>query len=397
VDNAATRCAECGAEVVPGLNACPTCGRLIHSETLKKLAAQAASAEQAGDLSMALSSWRDTLDLLPPDSRQHAEILRRVQALSAQVEEGGGAPKASAWKKGAAGLGGVALLLFKFKNVALLLLTKGKFLLLGLTKLPTLLSMLAWVGLYWSLWGWKFALGLGVSIYIHEMGHVWMLRRYGIRATAPMFIPGFGALVRLQQYPATVIEDARIGLAGPMWGLGAAAAAFGLYMATGESYWGAVAQMGAMVHEGIHCINSTMPGCKNSAWFQEGGNTWLQATMDSKRTGSFASMGFLSAGLAIAPFMPIECYSGWLQDGSFGGPSAEGVNRYNGSQQLCTWRTYLGGHQYSSSFPTFLGNALGDGAVPWIWRYSPNRVLEGIASGIGAAQMRRRRSATRPR
>ncbi|HEY0611084.1 MAG TPA: T9SS type A sorting domain-containing protein, partial [Chitinophaga sp.] len=44
---------------------------------------------------------------------------------------------------------------------------------------------------------------------------------------------------------------------------------------------------------------------------------------------------------------------------------------------------------YSSSFPTFLGNTLGDGAVPWIWRNSPNRVLEGIASGIGAAQTRR--------
>jgi Zn-dependent protease len=248
VDNVLLKCAECGTEVAPGFNACPNCGRLIHSEKLKELAAQAASAEQAGDLSVALSSWRDTLDLLPPDSRQHAEILQRVQALSARVEEGGGGPKPSAWKKGAAGLGGVALLLFKFKNVALLLLTKGKFLLLGLTKLPTLLSMLAWVGVYWSLWGWKFALGMGVSIYIHEMGHVWMLRRYGIRATAPMFIPGFGALVRLQQYPATVIEDARIGLAGPMWGLGAAAASFGIYMATGEPFWGAVAQFGAMIN-----------------------------------------------------------------------------------------------------------------------------------------------------
>jgi hypothetical protein len=62
---------------------------------------------------------------------------------------------------------------------------------------------------------------------------------------------------------------------------------------------------------------------------------------------------------------------------------------FNGSQQICTWRTYLGGHQYSSSFPTFLGNTLGDGAVPWIWRNAPGRVLEGIASGVGAAQMRR--------
>jgi len=215
---------------------------------LKKLAAQAEGAEQSGDLSAALSAWRDTLDLLPPDSRQHAVILQKVQALSARVEEDAPPAKSSAWKKGAAGASGLALLLLKFKTVALLILTKGKFLLLGLTKAKTLFSMLLFLGVYWSIWGWKFALGFVVSIYIHEMGHVWMLRRYGIRATAPMFIPGFGALVRLEQYPATVIEDARVGLAGPMWGLGAAAAAYGLYIATGEQIWGAIAQSGAMIN-----------------------------------------------------------------------------------------------------------------------------------------------------
>jgi len=155
------------------------------------------------------------------------------------------------------------------------------------------------------------------------------------------------------------------------------------------TYSDRVAQQGAMVHEGIHSLLADLPGVKQSAWFHEGGNVWLQQTADARRTNNFASMGDLNGTDFIAPFMPIECYSGWLQDGSFGGPSAEGVNMFNGSQQICTWRTYLGGHQYSSSFPTFLGNTLGDGAVPWIWRNSPNRVLEGIASGIGATQMRR--------
>jgi hypothetical protein len=144
-----------------------------------------------------------------------------------------------------------------------------------------------------------------------------------------------------------------------------------------------------MVHEGIHALLADLPGVKQSAWFQEGGNVWLQQTADARRTNNFSSMGDLNGTDFIAPFMPIECYSGWLQDNSFGGPSAEGVNMFNGNQQICTWRTYLGGHQYSSSFPTFLGNVLGDGAVPWIWRNAPGRVLEGIASGIGASQMRR--------
>lgn len=148
-------------------------------------------------------------------------------------------------------------------------------------------------------------------------------------------------------------------------------------------------QKGAMVHEGIHALLADLPGVKQSAWFHEGGNVWLQQTADARRSNNFSSMGDLSGTDFIAPFMPIECYSGWLQDGSFGGPSAEGVNMFNGNQQICTWRTYLGGHQYSSSFPTFLGNALGDGAVPWIWRNAPSRVLAGIASGLGAAQTRR--------
>src|SRR3989454_12639768 len=81
--------------------------------------------------------------------------------------------------------------------------------------------MLLSAGVYWAAWGWKFALGVVLSIYVHEMGHVQALQRYGIKATAPMFIPGVGAVVRLKQYPASPREDARVGLAGPLGGLGA--------------------------------------------------------------------------------------------------------------------------------------------------------------------------------
>jgi Zn-dependent protease len=234
--------------MVPGMLACPTCARLVHAKALKQLAADAQEAEGRGDLSAALSSWRSALDLLPPESRQHEILLQKIRDLSARVDHAPLVPENTAWKKGAAGLSGLALLLFKFKTVLFFILTKGKFLLMGLTQGKTFLSMLLFLGVYWTIWGWKFALGFVVSIYIHEMGHVWMLNRYGIRATAPMFIPGFGALVRLQQYPVTVIEDARVGLAGPMWGLGAAAAAYGVYLLTGDTIWGALAQAGGFIN-----------------------------------------------------------------------------------------------------------------------------------------------------
>jgi Zn-dependent protease len=128
------------------------------------------------------------------------------------------------------------------------LLTKAKFLLLGLTKASTFLSMFLSLGVYWTAFGWKFALGLVASIYVHEMGHIAALRRFGFRATAPMFIPGLGAIIRLQQHPVNPVENARIGLAGPLWGLGAALAALGVYLISGWPSWLAIAHVGAWIN-----------------------------------------------------------------------------------------------------------------------------------------------------
>jgi Zn-dependent protease len=75
-----------------------------------------------------------------------------------------------------------------------------------------------------------------------------MLRRYGFKATAPMFIPGVGALIRLRQHPSNPSEDARIGLAGPLWGMGAALACYLLFLATGAAFWAATAHLGAFIN-----------------------------------------------------------------------------------------------------------------------------------------------------
>jgi Zn-dependent protease len=85
-------------------------------------------------------------------------------------------------------------------------------------------------------------------LYIHEMGHVAALRRFGIRASLPMFLPGIGAVVRLQQHPASPSEDARVGLAGPLWGMGAAIAAWLGFLGGGWPLLAAVARWGAWVN-----------------------------------------------------------------------------------------------------------------------------------------------------
>lgn len=148
-------------------------------------------------------------------------------------------------------------------------------------------------------------------------------------------------------------------------------------------------QCGAMVHEGIHAIFADLGACQGSSWFHEGGNTWLQGQVYARRDGIHGDAGFLDGGPFLAPHMPIECYSGWLQDGSYGGPAAQGVNMYNSSgSQVCTWRNYLGGVQYANAFPTVIANVCGDGVIPWIWRYCKNRILETMGDSIGDESMR---------
>jgi len=251
------RCPGCGTELAQGLVACPSCRRLLFADRLRELAGTARAAERDGDIGSALADWRTALELLPQGSTQHRQVLASINTLSERLDAEGGRARNTARptsrdgkKLGAvgAGLAGVALLVWKFKFAIGFLLTKGKLLLLGLTKSGTLLSMLLSFGVYWTVWGWPFALGLVLSIYVHEMGHVVALKHYGIRASAPMFIPGIGAMVRLHQYPASPREDARVGLAGPIWGLGAALAAWGVYLAFHLPIFAAIAAVGAWIN-----------------------------------------------------------------------------------------------------------------------------------------------------
>ena len=130
----------------------------------------------------------------------------------------------SAAKKLLAPLVAVGLVLAKFKWILLALL-KVKF-------VGTALSMLLSIGAYALLFPVWFAVGLVVLILVHEMGHVLQLRREGIKASAPMFIPFLGALVAMKQMPKNALAEARVGLAGPVVGTLGALAPLGIYAAT---------------------------------------------------------------------------------------------------------------------------------------------------------------------
>ena len=243
-------CPRCGSTVPARLNGCPACGALVHAAELTRLAAEAEAAERRGDITAALEHWNAATLLLPAGAPQLQTIAERIQRLNddllggkKKVEGGGGA-----LARGGGILAALAAIALKFKTLILLALTKFKIVILGLTKLKTLLSMFAFFGVYWARWGWKFALGFVLTIYIHEMGHVVSLRRFGIKATAPMFIPFVGAFILVEKRVRDVRVDARTGLAGPLWGLYAALGCAALYLATGHQLFAALATFTAWMN-----------------------------------------------------------------------------------------------------------------------------------------------------
>jgi Zn-dependent protease len=92
----------------------------------------------------------------------------------------------------------------------------GKFALLF--KFKFVFSFLISAAFYAWAWGWQFGVGLVTLLLVHEMGHVIELRREGIKASAPMFIPFFGAMVAMREMPQNAWAEAKVGLAGPVLG-----------------------------------------------------------------------------------------------------------------------------------------------------------------------------------
>ena len=127
------------------------------------------------------------------------------------------------------------------------LASKAKAILLLLPKikvLSTSATMLVSIAAYSLIWGWAFAAGFVVLLLVHEMGHVIQLRREGIEASAPMFIPFMGAFVAAKSLGDDAGAEARVGLAGPVLGSLACLIPVAIWQATGNEFWQALAFVG---------------------------------------------------------------------------------------------------------------------------------------------------------
>lgn len=135
--------------------------------------------------------------------------------------------------------------------VLALLATKAKTVLLLLPKLKvfsTSASMLVSVVAYQLIFGWTFAVGFVLLLLLHELGHVIQLRREGIEASAPMFIPFLGAVISAKSMGDDAAAEARVGLAGPILGSIATLIPLALWLATGDEFWRALAYIGFLLN-----------------------------------------------------------------------------------------------------------------------------------------------------
>jgi Zn-dependent protease len=267
---------------------CRHCHALVHADELEQLAAGARLLEERGDLLQAKEQWLKGIGMLPADSKQAAWIEEHARSLdrARSVSGSAAAPKR--------GFGRFAPLAPIAVAVA-----KGKAL-LALFNLKFLLSLGAFVGVYWSLYGLKFGLGFAVQILIHELGHYVDIRRRGLPADMPVFLPGMGAYVRWQALGVPVETRAAVSLAGPLAGWLAAAGCAWVWVQTDSAVWAALARTGAWLN-----LLNLIP-----VFGLDGGHAFLALTKKHRVVVSmFALTALLLLGESV--FLLILVGAGW--------------------------------------------------------------------------------------
>ena len=177
----------------------------------------------------------------PPGWTLEPPPLSTAPPSAAQPDDAFGRPRRS-WIREKLGAAGAAIIaLFAKLKAILLFLPKIKL-------LSTAGTALVSVAAYSLIWGWPFAAGFVVLIFIHEMGHVVALRRHGIKASAPMFIPFMGAVIWARSLGDDALTEARVGLAGPYFGAAASAVVAIVGLATHSGLLEALGYIGFLLN-----------------------------------------------------------------------------------------------------------------------------------------------------
>ena len=232
-------CKRCARELAPGALVCDQCQALVHSAELERLAAEANTLEAKGQLRQAREQWLMGLRLLPPTSRQANWIQQHARSLDIAADkiQPRTEPTDNKWAQLLGPLGPIAVVL-----------AKSKVLFGAIFKLKFLLSFAAFFGFYWAAFGIKFGLGFALLVLIHEMGHFIDIKRRGLPAEMPVFLPGLWSIRALQALGVSPETRAAISLAGPLAGFLSAVMCAVLWWQTGNVLWAALARAGAWLN-----------------------------------------------------------------------------------------------------------------------------------------------------
>jgi Zn-dependent protease len=179
---------------------------------------------------------------------RYLQNLHRVARHLGGAEKPAPAPSATPRKSGRRSgrlvrLGGPALVLAFLLGKLKLIVPLLKFGNVGM-----LATMAVSVWAYALAWGFRFALGFVLLIFIHEMGHALVMRKMGIPAGAPVFIPFVGAVIAMKGRPRDAFVESVVGIGGPALGTLGALVCLGIGVASGSLFWYALASTGFLIN-----------------------------------------------------------------------------------------------------------------------------------------------------
>lgn len=145
------------------------------------------------------------------------------------------------------------------------------------------------LGIYSSVFSWKFALILMGSVFFHELGHVRAMKVFGIEVKGIYFLPFMGGAAVGTGQVETRKAEAYIALWGPLWGFALALATLDVYALTGSEYAAAVAAWMATIN-----LFNLLP-----VWPLDGGRLLASVGRSVGTRAGFAAMVFGYAALFV--------------------------------------------------------------------------------------------------
>jgi Zn-dependent protease len=104
------------------------------------------------------------------------------------------------------------------------------------------------LAVYSYLISWQFAVLMLTMLMVHEYGHVWAMKRCGMKVRGMYFVPLFGAIAVTEDMFKSRRDECYIAIMGPLWGLGVSLCTYGVFLACDNPFYAAMACWMAVVN-----------------------------------------------------------------------------------------------------------------------------------------------------